>query len=84
MIMPAKKITADDVMSRVFKSARAEKGLTQEKAAKRAGITQSALSQREKQFGSMQANEIYLYCKIIGIDPADVFDRYCKERSVKK
>lgn len=31
-----------------------------------------------------QANEIYLYCKIIGIDPAEVFDRYCKERSVMK
>ena len=82
--MPAKKITTDDVMSRVFKSARAEKGLTQEKAAKRAGITQSALSQREKQFGSMQVSEIYSYCKIIGIDPAEVFDRYCKERRERR
>lgn len=82
--MPAKKITADDVMSRVFKSARAEKGLTQEKAAKRAGVTQSALSQREKQFGSMRVEEIYLYCKIIGINPAEVFDRYCKERSGRR
>lgn len=82
--MPAKKITADDVMSRVFKSARAEKGLTQEKAAKRAGITQSALSQREKQFGSMRVGEIYSYCKIIGINPAEVFDRYCKERSTRR
>lgn len=82
--MPARKVTTDDVMSRVLKSARAEKGLTQEKAAKRAGITQSALSQREKQFGSMQVNEIYLYCKIIGIDPAEVFDRYCKERSARR
>lgn len=82
--MPTKKITTDDVMSRVLKSARAEKGLTQEKAAKRAGVTQSALSQREKQFGSMRVEEIYLYCKIIGINPAEVFDRYCKERSTRR
>ena len=42
--MPAKKITADDVMSRVFKSARAEKGLTQAKIAKRLSMTQTAVS----------------------------------------
>lgn len=62
--MPAKKITADDVMSRVFKSARAEKGLTQAKIAKRLSMTQTAVSRWERQFGTMNAEQIVAYCKI--------------------
>lgn len=82
--MPAKKITANDVMSRVFKSARAEKGLTQAKIAKRLSMTQTAVSRWERQFGTMNAEQIVAYCKIIGASPEEIFAEYCKERSVKK
>lgn len=70
--MPAKKITADDVMSRVFKSARAEKGLTQAKIAKRLSMTQTAVSRWERQFGTMNAEQIVTYCKIIGANPEEI------------
>lgn len=84
MLMPAKKITADDVMSRVFKSARAEKGLTQAKIAKRLNMTQTAVSRWERQFGTMNAEQIVTYCKIIGANPEEIFAEYCKERSIRK
>lgn len=82
--MPAKKITADDVMSRVFKSARVEKGLTQAKIAKRLSMTQTAVSKWERQFGTMNAEQIVTYCKIIGANPEEIFAEYCKERSIRK
>lgn len=82
--MPAKKITADDVMSRVFKSSRAKKGLTQAKIAKRLSMTQTAVSRWERQFGTMNAEQIVTYCKIIGANPEEIFAEYCKERSIRK
>lgn len=78
--MSAIKVTANDVMSRVLKSARANKGLTQAKAAKLTGITQTALSRREKCFDEMKADDIYVYCRVIGADPVEVFGRFCQER----
>lgn len=82
--MPAKKITANDVISKRLKSIRAEKGLTQAKIAKRLSMTQTAVSRWERQFGTMNAEQIVTYCKIIGANPEEIFAEYCKERSVKK
>lgn len=82
--MPAKKITADDVMSRVFKSARAKKGLPQAKIAKRLSMTQTAVSRWERQFGTMNAEQIVTYCRIIGANPEEIFAEYCKERSIRR
>lgn len=51
--MPAKKITANDVISK-------------------------------RQFGTMNAEQIVTYCKIIGANPEEIFAEYCKERSARR
>ena len=76
--MPAKKMTANDVMSKRLRSIRADNDITQAKMA------QTAVSRWERQFGTMNAEQIVTYCKIIGANPEEIFAEYCKERSVKK
>ena len=51
--MPAKKITANDVMSKRLRSIRADNDITQAKVAKRLNMAQTAVSRWERQFGTM-------------------------------
>lgn len=82
--MPAKKITANDVISKRLKSIRADNDITQAKIAKRLSMTQTAVSRWERQFGTMNAEQIVTYCKIIGANPEEIFAEYCRERSVRR
>lgn len=82
--MPAKKMTANDVISKRLRSIRADKDITQAKIAKRLSMTQTAVSRWERQFGTMNAEQIVTYCKIIGAKPEEIFAEYCRERSVKR
>ena len=81
--MPAKKITANDVISKRLRAIRADNDITQAKIAKRLNMAQTAVS-RERQFGTMNAEQIVAYCKIIGAKPEEIFAEYCRERSVRR
>lgn len=82
--MPAKKITANDVISKRLRSIRAGNDITQAKIAKRLSMTQTAVSRWERQFGAMNAEQIVTCCKIIGANPEEIFTEYCRERSVRR
>ncbi|WP_418852086.1 helix-turn-helix domain-containing protein [Ruminococcus sp.] len=82
--MPAKKMTANDVMSKRLRSIRTNNDITQAKIAKRLNMAQTAVSRWERQFGTMNAEQIVTYCRIIGANPEEIFAEYCRERSVKK
>lgn len=82
--MPAKKMTANDVMSKRLRSIRADNDITQAKIAKRLSMTQTAVSRWERQFSTMNAEQIVTYCKIIGAKPEEIFAEYCKERSARR
>lgn len=82
--MPAKKMTANDVISRRLRSIRADNDITQAKIAKRLNMAQTAVSRWERQFGTMNAEQIVTYCRIIGANPEEIFAEYCKERSIRK
>jgi transcriptional regulator with XRE-family HTH domain len=82
--MPAKKMGANDVIAKRLKSIRADKEITQAKIAKRLSMTQTAVSRWERQFGTMNAEQIVTYCRIIGANPEEIFAEYCKERSVRR
>ena len=69
--MPAKKMTANDVMSKRLRSIRVDNDITQAKIAKRLNMTQTAVSRWERQFGTMNAEQ-------------EIFAEYCKERSIRK
>lgn len=62
--MPAKKMTANDVISKRLRSIRANNDITQAKIAKRLSMTQTAVSRWERQFGTMNAEQIVAYCEI--------------------
>lgn len=47
-------------------------------------MAQTAVSRWERQFGTMNAEQIVTYCKIIGANPEEIFAEYCKERSIRK
>lgn len=82
--MPAKKMTANEVISKRLKSIRADNDITQARIAKRLSMTQTAVSRWEQQFGTMNAEQIVTYCKIIGANPEEIFAEYCKERKTKQ
>lgn len=82
--MPAKKMTANDVISKRLRSIRTNNDITQAKIAKRLSMTQTAVSRWERQFGTMNAEQIVMYCKIIGANPEEIFAEYCKERKTKQ
>lgn len=82
--MPAKKMGTNDVIAKRLKSIRADKEITQAKIAKRLSMTQTAVSRWERQFGTMNAEQIVTYCRIIGANPEEIFAEYCKERSVRR
>lgn len=78
--MPARKITASDVMTRLMRSARVASGLTQETIAKRLKVTQGAVSRWESEFGTLSANQIIAYAAAVGESPERLFGVYCEER----
>jgi transcriptional regulator with XRE-family HTH domain len=82
--MPAKKMTANVVMSKRLRSIRTNNDITQAKIAKRLSMTQTAVSRWERQFGTMNAEQIVTYCRIIGANPEEIFAEYCKERSGRR
>lgn len=82
--MPAKKMTANDVISKRLRSIRANNNITQAKIAKRLNMAQTAVSRWKRQFGTMNAEQIVAYCKIIGANPEEIFAILCKERSIRR
>lgn len=82
--MPANKMTANYVISKRLRSIRTNNDITQAKIAKRLSMTQTAVSRWERQFGTMNAEQIVTYCKIIGANPEEIFAEYCKERKTKQ
>ena len=77
-------MTANDVMSKRLKSIRVDNDITQAKIAKRLSMTQTAVSRWDRQFGTMNAEQIVTYCSIIGANPEEIFAEYCKERKTKQ
>ena len=72
--MPAKKLTKDDKLSRIFKSRRAELGLTQLVVAKHYGVKQSSVSTWENQSGRMSVDWFIDYCKYLKIPKDKVLE----------
>lgn len=73
--MPAQKITADERNKRLIKAAIAAQGFTQEKLAKRMGVTQSAVSKWLKCIDQMTIRDFRRMCRLLEIDPMDLLER---------
>ena len=82
--MPAKKMTANDVISKRLKSIRADNDITQAKIAKRLNMAQTAVSRWERKGSTRKDEQIVTYCKIIGANPEEIFAEYCKERRERR
>ena len=70
--MPAIKITGSMRQQRLLKSARAKKGLTQAKVAKKLGITQGAYGLIEENIENAKLGRVLDICKILSLDIADI------------
>ena len=72
--MPAQKITEAVLGGRKIKTAIAHQGLTQEKIAKRMGVTQSTVSYWISDIDRISVGNLKRLCKILSISPADVLE----------
>ena len=72
--MPAQKITDTVLSGRKIKMAIAQQGLTQEKIAKRMGVTQSTVSYWISDIDRMSVGNLKRLCRILNILPADVLE----------
>ena len=73
--MPAQKITDDERNKRLIKAAIAEQGLTQEKLAKRMGVSQPAVSKWTKCIEQMTIRDFRRMCAILRIEPGELLGR---------
>lgn len=73
--MPAQKITDDERNKRLIKAAIAEQGLTQEKLAKRMGVSQPAISKWMKSIDQMTIRDFMRMCAILRIEPSELLGR---------
>lgn len=69
--MPARKI---NYPQRRFKAAMVEEGLTQEKIAKKLGVTQTTVSGWFADYGHMSVQNFRRLCKILHINPQEIFE----------
>ena len=72
--MPAQKITDTVLSGRKIKMAIAQQGLTQEKIAKRMGVTQSTVSYWISDIDRIIVGNLKRLCRILNILPADVLE----------
>lgn len=70
--MPAQKITDDERNKRLIKAAIAEQGLTQEKLAKRMGVSQAAISKWTKCIEQMTVRDFRRMCAILRLEPSEL------------
>lgn len=70
--MPAKKITRSMKAQRIFKAARAMKGLTLEAVGKRFNIAYSTAGKWERDVYGMRLGDFLSLCGMYGIDPVQI------------
>ena len=70
--MPAQKITDTVLSGRKIKMAIAQQGLTQEKIAKRMGVTQSAVSYWISDIDRISVGNLKRLCRILSVSPAEI------------
>ena len=73
--MPAQKITDDERNKRLSKAAIAEQGLTQEKLAKRMGVSQPAISKWMKCIDQMTIRDFKRMCTLLRLEPGELLGR---------
>ena len=72
--MAAHKLTRADKQRRVIVSARTFKGLTQEKIARKLGISVSAYSYIERDIGKADFSRVAQICKMLNVDLSTLAD----------
>ena len=72
--MPAQKITDTVLSGRKIKMAIAQQGLTQEKIAKRMGVTQSTVSYWISDIDRINVGNLKRLCRILSISPTEIFE----------
>ena len=70
--MPAQKITDTVLSGRKIKMAIAQQGLTQEKIAKRMGVTQSTVSYWISDIDRISVGNLKRLCRILSVSPAEI------------
>ena len=70
--MPAQKITETVLSGRKIKMAIAQQGLTQEKIAKRMGVTQSTVSYWISDIDRISVGNLKRLCRILSISPTEI------------
>lgn len=73
--MPAQKITDDERNKRLIKAAISAQGLTQEKLAKRMGVSQPAISKWMKSIDQMTIRDFRRMCDILRLEPIELLGR---------
>ena len=73
--MPAQKITDDERNKRLIKAAIAEQGLTQEKLARRMGVSQPAVSKWLRSIDQMTIRDFRRMCAILRLEPSELLGR---------
>ena len=72
--MPAQKITDTVLSGRKIKMAIAQQGLTQEKIAKRRGVTQSTVSYWISDIDRISVGNLKRLCRILSVSPAEILE----------
>ena len=70
--MPAQKITEAVLSGRKIKMAIVQQGLTQEKIAKRMGVTQSTVSYWISDIDRISVGNLKRLCKILSVSPTEI------------
>lgn len=76
--MPAQKITDTVLSGRKIKMAIAQQGLTQEKIAKRMGVTQSTVSYWISDIDRISVGNLKRLCRILSISPTEILEEVKK------
>lgn len=73
--MPAQKITDDERNRRLIKAAISAQGLTQEKLARRMGVSQPAISKWMKCIDQMTIRDFRRMCTLLRLEPGELLER---------
>ena len=76
--MPAQKITDTVLSGRKIKMAIAQQGLTQEKIAKRMGVTQSTVSYWISDIDRISVGNLKRLCRILSVSPTEILEEVKK------
>ena len=76
--MPAQKITDTVLSGRKIKMAIVQQGLTQEKIAKRMGVTQSTVSYWISDIDRISVGNLKRLCRILSVSPAEILEEVKK------